>query len=58
MKKLLIFMFSVTWILIIYSSIFKIEKYENLITGLLIFDIFYIGLIVIFYSKKNQNEKN
>ena len=51
-------MFSVTWILIIYSSIFKIEKYENLITGLLIFDIFYIGLIVIFYSKKNQNEKN
>jgi len=59
MKRVLIISFFITFALIIASSINKTDKYENIITGFLIFDIFLIFLALFLNIKINkQDEKN
>ena len=54
MKKIIILLSFSIYLLVIFSNLNKTNKYENIITGLLIFDILLIFFTIIIYLKKNE----
>lgn len=58
MKKVIIFLSICTYLLIITSNVNKTNKFEDIITMLLIFNILLVVLAGFINFKKKNNEKN